>query len=297
MTAGYLARLGAVALVALVAAYIAISLYAALEFTRADRVPVEARPEAIGPGHQEVTFRTVDGLALRGWFFPVASDRAAILVHGKDGNRADSDNLQRVARILIRGGYSLLLFDLRGHGESEGDRFSLGLHERKDVAAAVDHLVARGFPIRRIALVGESMGAGTVIQTLALRPDIGAIVADSAYADGRTIVEDAGPSDTGLPGIFTPGILLGAKLLVGLDADLVDPEGIVRSRPDRAFLFIHCDGDGVVLPKHAERLLAASANGATELWLARDCGHVGALARHPAEYERRLLAFLAAQIR
>lgn len=297
MTGVYLARLGAVALLGLLVAYAAISLYAALEFTRAERVPVEARPEAIRSGHQDVAFRTADGLLLRGWFFPVSSDRAAILVHGKDGNRADSDHLQRVARILVRDGYSLLLFDLRGHGESEGERFSLGLHERKDVAAAVDHLVARGFPIRRIALFGESMGAGTVIQALALRPDVGAVVADSAYADGRTIVEDAGPSDTGLPGILTPGILLGAKLLVGLDADLVDPERIVRSQPNRAFLFIHCDGDGVVLPKHAERLRAASANGATELWLARGCGHVGALARHPAEYERRLLAFLSAQIR
>jgi len=297
MRVGYLARLGAVALVGLAAAYVAISLYAALEFTRAERVPVETLPEAIGPGHQDVTFPTADGLALRGWFFPAAGDRAAIVVHGKDANRADGDHLQRLARILLSSGYNLLLFDLRGHGESAGERFSLGLHERKDVAAAVDHLVARGFPVRRIALVGESMGAGTVIQALALRPGVGAVVADSAYADGRTIVEDAGPSDTGLPGIFTPGILLGAKLLVGLDADLVDPERIVRSRPDRAFLFIHCDLDGVVPPKHAERLRAASANGATELWLASGCGHVGALARYPAEYERRLLAFLAAQMR
>ncbi len=292
-----LARLVAVTIGTLAVAYVAVCVYVANEVTRVDRAPLERSPSEVGVQHEDVQLRTDDGLTLRGWFFAVSRDRAAIVVHGKGGNRLDSDHLARVARWLAEAGYSVLVFDLRGHGESEGERFSLGQQERRDVAAAVDHLVGRGFAMRRIALVGESMGAGTVLQALALRPDVGAVVADSAYADGRSIVAENAVAETGLPSVFTPGILLAAHVLFGLDADAVDPERIVRSLPDRAFLFIHCDGDGTVSPRHAERLGAASVDRRTELWMARGCGHVGASARHPDEYRRRLLDFLAAQMR
>ena len=293
----YALRLGAVALAALAAAYGAISIYAAFQFTHASRTPIARSPREVAERVEDVTFRASDGVALHGWYFPGAGERAAVLVHGKDSNRLDSDGLTFVARTLHEAGYAVLAFDLRGHGASAGDRFSLGHHERKDIAAAVDHLVARGHPIGRIALFGESMGASAAIQALRLRPGVGAVVADSAYAAGPSIVEEAGPGATGLPGLFTPGIVLAARTLLGLDADAVDPERVVRDSPDRPFLFIHCEGDDLIRVHHARRLRHASAHPDTELWIVPGCGHVGASAELPDEYARRLLAFLDARLR
>ena len=295
----YALRLGAFTLAVLAVAYVAISIYAAFQFTHASRTPVARLTAEIADRVEEVALRTEDGLALAGWYFPGAdaSGRAAVLVHGKDANRLDSESLAFVARTLHRAGYSILAFDLRGHGASEGSRFSLGHHERKDIAAAVDHLVARGHPMRRIALYGESMGASAVLQALRLRPDVGAVVADSAYADGPSIVEEAGPGATGLPGIFTPGIVWAARTLLGLDADAVDPERVVRDSPERPFLFIHCEGVELIRVHHARRLREASAHPDSELWLVPGCGHVGAWKLQPEEYARRLLAFLDARLR
>ena len=294
----YALRLGAFTAAALAVAYVAISIYAALQFTHASRTPVARLTAAIADRVEEVTLRTEDGLALAGWYFPApgAGGRAAVLVHGKDSNRLDSENLAFVARTLHRAGYAVLAFDLRGHGASEGSRFSLGHHERKDIAAAIDHLVARGHPMPRIALIGESMGASAALQALRLRPDVGAVVADSAYADGPSIVDEAGPGATGLPGIFTPGIVWAARTLLGLDADAVDPERVVRDSPQRPFLFIHCEGDDLIRVHHARRLRAASAHPDSELWLVPGCEHVGASALFPDEYARRLLAFLDARL-
>ena len=310
---GYVTRLGAVTAIGLAGAYVAVSVYAALQFSRAERTPVGRDPAEIADRHEDVSFAASDGTVLRGWYFPAIAAgtatagatttttstgrRAAVLVHGKDSNRLDSDNLAFVARTLHGAGYAVLAFDLRGHGASGGERFSLGFHERKDVAAAVDELVARGYPLRSIGLYGESMGASTVLQVLRLRPGVGAVVADSAYADGPSIIDEAGPSATGLPRLFTGGIMVAARLLLGIDADAVDPERVVRDSPERPFLFIHCEEDGLIRVSHARRLREASANPETELWVVPGCGHVGAWEAARAEYAHRLLAFLEARLR
>lgn len=306
----YVARLGLTAAATLAVAFVAVAVYVADGVTRVDRDPVDISPRTVQDTYEDVTLRTADGLVLRGWLFPATkratddlsrvigptADRAVVLVHGKDGNRMDSPYLQRVARWLLGAGYTVLTIDMRGHGASEGQRFSLGQHERLDVAAAIDHLVARGIRIERIALLGESMGAGTVLQAVALRPDVGAVVADSAYADGRTIVDDLGPQETGLPHWFTPAIILAARLLFDLDVDRVDPKAVVASHPRTPFLLIHCENDGTVNVKHARRLVAA-AGSASESWIAEGCGHVGASDKYFAEYDYRLALFLSTHIR
>lgn len=293
---GYVTRLGAVTAIGLAGAYVAVSVYAALQFSRAERTPVGRDPAEIAARHEDVSFTASDGTVLRGWYFPGASGRAVVLVHGKGSNRLDSDNLAFIAQTLHGAGYAVLAFDLRGHGASGGDRFSLGQYERSDVAAAVDHLAARGHAMRSIALLGESMGASTALQTLRLRPDVGAVVADSAYADGPSIIDEAGPSATGLPRIFTAGIMVAARILLGLDADAVDPERVVRDSPDRPFLFIHCEDDDLIRVHHARRLREASAHPDSELWIVPGCGHCGASGVARPEYARRLLAFLDARL-
>lgn len=230
---------------------------------------------------------------LRGWFFPASPERAVVLLHGWNDTRAGAAGA--IARFLLAAEYSVLAFDLRGHGESDGDRFSLGQHERKDVAAAIDFLESRGFARGRVALLGLSAGAGIALQGVALRPDVGAVVADSPFASGRLIVEEVAPSVTGLPGAFSPGILLAARLLFGLDADAADPLAVVRAHPEPPYLLIACDGDTTIAPRHAMALHAASPR--SELWLALGCGHVGAFFTRRAEYERRVLAFLDAHLR
>ena len=290
-------RLAAVAICTLLVAGVAVAVYVADDATRADRSAVTRSPRVLSHLTEPVSFRTADGLTLRGWYVPASREKAAILVHGKDTSRAASDHAIRVATWLREAGYTLLLFDMRGHGESEGERFSLGQHERKDVAAAVDLLVEFGFAPGRIVVVGESMGAAVAIQGVALRPDVAGVVADSAYASGRAIVDEAGPGETGLPDWYTGAIVLAARLLYGLDVNAVDPAAVVRANPTMPFLFIHCDGDTLIRPHHARALRDASRDPRSRLWLAPGCGHVGASLRHPEDYRVQLIGFVESVLR
>ena len=279
-------------------AYLSFSYVIAERFTHAIRYPVGRAPIVAASTYEDVAFRTGDGLTLRGWYFPTPSDRAAIIVHGKDSNRIGGENrsFEKLADFLVADGYSVLLFDLRGNGDSDGDRFSLGYLERRDVAAAVEHLTGRGFREDRIALIGISMGAGTVLQSLPLHPNVGAVVADSSYTDARTIVTEDLELVAGVPSWFTPGVMLWSKLAFGLDGEQVRPVEVVRAHPERAFLFIHCGGDKLIAPHHAYELRAASANPASDLWMAAACQHSWAFNTYPTAYEAHLHTFLESQI-
>jgi pimeloyl-ACP methyl ester carboxylesterase len=279
-------------------AYLGFSYVIAERFTHAVRYPVGRAPIVAASTYDDVAFRTDDGVTLRGWYFPTRSDRAAIIVHGKDSNRIGGDNrsFEKLADFLITEGYSVLLFDLRGNGDSGGDRFSLGYLERRDVAAAVDYVTGRGVREDRIALIGISMGAGTVLQSLLLHPNVGAVVADSSYVDARTIVTEDLQLLAGVPSWFTPGVLLMSKLGFGLDGEQVRPIDVVRAHPERAFLFIHCAGDKLIAPHHAYELRAASANPGSDLWMAAVCQHSWALNTYPEAYQAHLHAFLESQI-
>lgn len=291
-------RLLAVALLAGAVGYLSVSYVVAERFTHAARYRVDRAPQVVAPTHEDVTFRTSDGLTLRGWYFRTGGDRAAIVVHGKDSNRIAGENrtAEKIADFLIADGYDVLLFDLRGNGESDGDRFSLGYQERRDVAAAIEYVTAFGIREDRIALVGISMGAGTVLQTLLLHPNVGAVVADTAYTDARTVVAENLEQVAGVPGWFTPGVMLFSKLVFDLDGDQVRPIDVVRANRERPILFIHCDRDELLALHHPRELFAASASKGSELWIATGCQHAWAFNHYPVEYQARVLAFLESQI-
>jgi fermentation-respiration switch protein FrsA (DUF1100 family) len=289
----------AIIVVAALVAYFVISFRVAETVTQVERVPLDPPASSIAATHEDVTFNSRDGIVLKGWWFEVVgADRAVVIVHGRGRNRVNSDFMEAaIARLLLVHGYSVLLFDLRGHGESGGTRYTLGIEEPRDILAAIDLAAAKADIEReRVAIIGESLGGGSLLMTLKADPSIGPIVTDSAFADGNTVVSEAATQYTNLPGWFNPGMVLMARLFLGLDLSTVTPARVVAAHPERAFLFIHCADDQLVPVHHGYDLKAASRNPRTELWIAPGCGHVKAFATHPDEWAQRVLTFLGREL-
>jgi len=290
-------------LVAIIAAalvaYFAISFRVAETVTQVERVPLDPPASSIAATHDDVTFNSRDGIVLKGWWFAVPrADRAAVIVHGRGRNRVNSDFMPAaIARLLLVHGYSVLLFDLRGHGESGGTRYTLGIEEPRDILAAIDLAANRADIERaRVAVIGESLGGGSVLMTVQADPTIGPVVTDSAFADGNTVVSESATKYTNLPSWFTPGIVLMARLFLGLDISKVTPSKVVAAHPERPFLFIECTDDTTVPLHHGFDLKAASANPGTELWIVPGCEHVMAFATHPDEWAQHVLTFLGREL-
>ena len=287
-------------LIVVVLAYLGVSWKYADGVTRVTREPLKKTPAYVQSTYEDVSFMSRDGLRLAGWWFPaVGATKAAVLVHGKDQNRIDSSfDPGRIARFLIADGWSVLLFEMRGHGQSDGLRWGLGQDEPKDILAAIDTAAQKAnVPRARVATIGESMGGGSVLMTVGRDPSIGPIVVDSAYASAPVVVNEVGPVYSGLPAFFTPGLVLAARAVYGIDIGAVVPTDVVRAHPERAFLFIQCEEDSTVAMHHGVDLKNASGNAGTELWLVKDCGHVKAFTTYPNEWRDHVLAFLHRELK
>jgi fermentation-respiration switch protein FrsA (DUF1100 family) len=247
----------------------------------------------VGLGYETVGLRSEDGVPLRAWWIEgkdgdAGQGRAAILVHGWNGDKSD-EHVVGTAPIYSGNGYSVLVLDLRGHGESGGERRTLGYTETRDVRGALEWLKGRGYPSKRVVLHGWSMGGATVVRS-APGTGVAAVVEEAGYADLTLVLRDELPENSGLPRAFNLGAFLAAKLLLDFDPWAVLPaEEAVRLREEGTpLLVIHSTRVEVVPYEHAN--LFTRANPEADLWTLRGYDHVKAY-RHP-EYEERLEAFL-----
>lgn len=157
-----------------------------------------ATPADLGLVYEDVQFPARDGVRLSGWFVPAADPArrkgaTVILVHGWPWNRlgnAAEDilasfsasapvDLLRLAYGLHQDGFHLLMFDLRNHGESAAvPPVTFGQQEVQDLLGALAYVENRPeTDSQRLAVLGFSMGANTLLYALPLAAQIKAAVA------------------------------------------------------------------------------------------------------------------------
>ncbi len=286
--------------IALACGVAAVSGYSAWALSRAKRFPLVATPATLGLSYSDVSFPSADDVVpLRGWFIPAeGGKRVVVIVHGKDGNRAKKPESAElpVAQALSRRGFSVLMFDLRGHGESGGDRFSLGQYEERDVRGAIAYARGRGFAAGAIGVLGFSMGGAATILAASRAPEVGAVVADSAFASARDMVDREFPGESGLPALFIPPTVLAARVLQGVDIDSMSPERAMTEIHAPVFV-IHGQADDLVPVSHAVRNFAASRNPASELWAIPGATHNTSYQTAGDEYLSRVAAFFERHLR
>ena len=138
----------------------------------------EATPAGLGLPSEEVLFTAEDGVRLHGWFLPVRGARWTVLLsHGNAGNI--SHRLDRTLFLQTRLGASVLLYDYRGYGRSEGSPDEPGTY--RDARAAYRYLVEqRRVPPERLVLFGESLGSAVSLD-LALAHPAAALILEAPF--------------------------------------------------------------------------------------------------------------------
>jgi pimeloyl-ACP methyl ester carboxylesterase len=119
------------------------------------------------------TLRTLDGLHLAATLVaPIEpAERAVVLVHGGGVTREEGGFFTRLAAGLGEARVASLRFDLRGHGESEGQQEELTLAAiLNDIRVALAH-VREWTGASRITLLGASFSGGVCGYYAAKRPE------------------------------------------------------------------------------------------------------------------------------
>lgn len=264
----------------LVATYLAISWITAERLTRTTNHPLTVDPRRLGPDVEPWSARTRDGLTLRGWRLSSGEGRPLIvLVHGMWSSWLEMASL---GRDLHAEGFDVLLFDLRGHGQSDASRLSLGSRERWDIQAVQEWSRSQGYD-DRVGWLGYSMGGAALILEAARNPSIRAAVVDSPYGDMPELLKSQLSKHSHLPSWFNPGILACARLFYGLRIEDLVPVAAAASWGDRPMLLIHGEADSTV-PVQQARTLAKAVGTACVATILPGVEHVQAYRSDPDAY-------------
>lgn len=274
-----------------------ISGYAASSLTQFMRVPIQQTPSEYGLEYADISFLSRDGLLLRGWWLEVGYAKPVIvMVHGSERNRAEpAEKMLGIAKELISHDYNVLMFDMRGHGESEGEHISAGYYERNDLLGAIDYIRQRGME-SKIGVLGFSMGAATSLMATAECGEIDAVVADSAYADIVSIIESEFSKRSDLPKFFIPIILFIAKNIYDVDFTAIRPVEAVKKISVPVFI-IHGGKDDMIPVQHAYRLKEACQNPDSKLWIVPEAQHSSPYLARPVEYMSEVSSFFDEALR
>jgi len=248
--------------------------------------PVGSPPPSL---HAEsVEFPSASGATIHGWLVPGQPGKGVVvLMHPLRSNRRF---MVSRAELLSHAGYSVLLFDFQGHGESLAKNITFGFLESRDATAAVNFVRAK-FPGEKICVIGVSLGAASALLAEPPLP-VNALVLESSFPTIYQATEDRMVIRFGFLGKLATPLLtcqLKPRLGIGLD-DLKPIDHARKITAPKLFIAGTTDRD-TTLPE-SQALFAAAAE-PKQLWLVDGAAHVDMLAFAGAEYERRVLAFLA----
>lgn len=257
--------------VALVAYLLFVLLVTFLETWMVYPVPPLASGDWVAAGldREEVWFHTGDGAKLHGWFFEHPQPQHVILYcHGNGehvahcGPRADDLRRQYQASVLV--------FDYRGYGKSEGKPFESRLIA--DGLAAQRWLAQRaGVATNDIVLLGRSLGGGVAIACAEVE-GARALVLQSTFARMVDVAAELKP-------------LLPVRWLMRNRWDSLARIAAYKG----PVLQSHGEHDTLIVPAEARRLFDAIP-GAEKQFFSYEGGHNGGM---PPTYYAALTEFLA----
>ncbi|HEX2100258.1 MAG TPA: alpha/beta fold hydrolase [Candidatus Synoicihabitans sp.] len=197
-----------------------------------------------------------------------------VLLHGI---YTQKESLLPWALALGQRGYRCILVDLRGHGDSSGEKISFGAREVADLRLVLDDLERRGLRVGEVAVFGVSYGAAIGLQWAAVDPRVRTVVALESYSDVQRAVVGVARGQFGgvvekISDETFARALEKAQRKGGFRWDAVDVSAATRQLAVPV-LFIHGQRDAWVPPDHSEALRAVAPAG-SELLLQPDDNHL-----------------------
>lgn len=292
--------IGGIAFAIVAALYVAMSWYVVAQALEAEVIEFEHLPGEFGMTYEDVEFspRGDASITLRGWWFPVDNAVGTVIwVHGLDQNRAENLPL---LRDLNNEGFSVLAFDLRGHGESDSVPLGAGYKEPADVRGAIDFLLGNKLPASsKLLLMGNSFGASVILMAAEGEPSVVGVYADSAFASLPDLmvgeIERRTPFPSWFASMLRPGIIQVGKLR-GINLGEVRPELAVARYTDVVIGLAHCANDERIPVEHAVRIRAAAVDNG--VWFNRypRCGHTEAYDDFTEQYVAIVTSYFLDQL-
>lgn len=233
---------------------------------------------------------------LHGWWIPASTDtlpyialpeephkilsspKVMLYLYGNGRNKGSRGYLFRMTAFRQLG-FSVLAFDYRGFGNSEGD-WPSEQQLYADAEAAWNYLTQeRGIPPEQIVIYGESLGGAIATELATRHPEASGLIVQSSFTTMREAVREQAAITRGLP----------------LQWMLTEQFNTLAKVPalNMPVLFIHGSNDDV-LPLNMSQRLYAAASEPKQLFIIPDAGHHAIYKPNEASYFRGIQQFIQA---
>jgi alpha-beta hydrolase superfamily lysophospholipase len=224
---------------------------------------------------------------LSGWHIDARSKKGVVVLF--HGIRATKLSMFKRAQLLYKHGFSVVLIDFQSHGESTGDRITMGYLEKHDVLASIDYATSHhlGEPV---GVIGVSLGGASTL--LASPQDIDALVIESVYPDISRAVHNRVKAKLGFLS-WVPAEILLAQLEPRLGFSISKLSPIEKIGSLKYPIFVISGSDDVHTTVEETRQMYRRANEPKKLWLAKGVAHKDIYSEMPMLYEDKVIGFLA----
>ena len=245
---------------------------------------------------EDITLKSFDGLNLTSTLImnENPTNKFIVLVHGVSICYVGS---LKYFDIFYKNGFNLLIVNQRRHGKSEGKYSTYGFYEKYDVNMWIEYLKSRFGNDIILGLHGESMGAGTVMETIPLNDSIKFVIEDCGYSNFHELIGfqiTHAYKNRLVRKILRPSLIFAnffMKTKAKFSMKKIVPIDIVSST-SLPMMFIHGKEDYFVPWYMAVDLYKAKTKGYKELYLVEGAKHAEALEVNKIIYEKKIMTFI-----
>jgi|TARA_Y100000310_G_C20702755_1_gene831541 fermentation-respiration switch protein FrsA (DUF1100 family) len=249
--------------------------------------PIHFTPKNFDLKYETVSFKTSDGLELKGWFISGKSNNTIIVMHGYPTNKAD---VLPFSMFLLKK-FNVFLFDFRSFGESQGSYTTAGFKEINDLDGAVKYLRSRK-DVKNIGALGFSLGGAVALMNK--NDNVKAIVVDSTYSNLNNMIESMYKHFYFLKHPFVYMTRVYSRIFFNIDPKDVSPANGIKTI-DKPVLIIHAKKDTQIPVNEAYILHNANKN--SKLWIVDNADHGETYALNKKEYENKVFEFFGKNLK
>lgn len=245
---------------------------------------------------EDITLKSFDDLNLTSTLImnENPTNKFIVLVHGVSICYVGS---LKYFDIFYKNGFNVLIVNQRRHGKSEGKYSTYGFYEKYDVNMWIEYLKSRFGNDIILGLHGESMGAGTVMETIPLNDSIKFVIEDCGYSNFHELIGfqiTHAYKNRLVRKILRPSLIFAnffMKTKAKFSMKKIVPIDIVAST-SLPMMFVHGKEDYFVPWYMAVDLYKAKTKGYKELYLVEGAKHAEALEVNKILYEKKIMTFI-----
>lgn len=242
--------------------------------------------------YQNVRFDSKSGSTLAGWFMKGSDKKGGVLLmHGIGSNRLE---MLKRAQFLNRNGYSVLLFDFQGHGESSGKHITFGFLESLDASAAFDFLFEK-LQNKSVGVIGVSLGgASAVMSDVLTKAD--ALILESVYPTLEEAVKNRIAMRIGNWGKYlSPLLTVQLKPRLGFSHHQLKPIDRIHQAKGAVLIIIGSLDQHTTLAE-SQRMFSAAKQPKSFLSI-EGAAHFNLYTHSPKHYQRQILQFFSLHLK